>query len=191
MSIALLAKCEPRLERRGHRTMRTGEILGVAADRASREFAPTRDDLLNAQLGIEVDRLALGDQEWRLGRWGRMKIEEVVASLEKRLQLLAAEEFVTGPVHLLAISVAKQAVHVELEIALLGCQRLLIGTHEGKSAALQNARSAKEVEEELLDCVNATDFVAMNPAEKHGSWPAHIAGNPHDIIDGWIFLDDH
>ena len=67
--------------------MRTSEILGVAADRASREFAPTRDDLLNAQLGIEVDRLALGDQEWLLGRWGRMKIEEVVASLEKWLEL--------------------------------------------------------------------------------------------------------
>ena len=70
---------------------------------------------------------------------------------------------------------------------MLGCQRLLVGAHQGKSAALQDAGSAKEVEEELLDRVNATDFIAMDPAEEHDPRPVHIAGNPHDAHE-WMDL---
>ena len=170
-------------EGRRQPTVRAGEILRVAADRACREFAPSRDDLPDAKLGIEIDRLALGDQEWILRKWGRMEIEEVVTVLKKRLQLLGADVFVAGPVQPVAIFLLKQAVHVENDVTSLSCQGLLICPNQSQSAALQDACSAEEVEEELLDCVNATDLIAMDPAEEHDPRPVHIGGDPHDALD--------
>src|SRR5689334_299197 len=120
-----------------------------------------------------------------------MEVEEIVGTLEKRLQLLCAEEFVAGPVHAVAIPVAKQAVHVELEVALLDRQCLLVGADQGETAALERAPPGKEVEEKLFDRMDAADLVAMDAAEEHDPRPLCWRRDAYDAINRWISRDVH
>src|SRR6476659_7658127 len=106
-------------EGRRHSAVRTGVVLRVPSDRACGKFAPSSDDLTDTKRGIEVNGLALGNQEWFLRKRSRMEVEEIVAALENRLQLPGADKFVARPVQPLVVRLAKQPIHVELNIALL------------------------------------------------------------------------